>query len=334
MGKLTLNTRSSIPYMHNMLIWPNDTNEFNLNMYNLHTKTRLTKRGEFSFLLAYPKIKVSCCIVIKSENSLAIASANHKRILIHNLTTNKTSFLNGHSDGINCLKLLDHGHCLASGSYDETIRIWNLKNLKDNYTLCTCIGSVSCLEQLSNGWVVSAGGNFMEQMFYIWDLNERMCLGSIADHSSFVTCLKALPNFDDQNEAEDECLFANGSYDRTIKIWNSSSGDCLKVIDGHTGIVYGIEAAIINCQLIVISCSADRTIRIWKLKNKSEYHECTRILEGHTKEVKRVKLNVNRDDQLLSGSEDGHVKVWNVNTGECVESFSVDFPISGLEFCP
>ena len=173
----------------------------------------------------------------------------------------------------------------------------------------------------------------MEQMFYIWDLNERICLGSIVDHSSFVTCVRALPNYE-ADEEDEECLFANGSYDRTIKIWNSSSGVCLQIINGHTGVVYGIEAAIINSQLRVISCSADGTIRVWKLENKCELSECTRILEGHTNEVKRIRMNVNRDDQLLSGSEDGQVKVWNLNTGKCVESFDVDFAISGLEFCP
>lgn len=57
---------------------------------------------------------------------------------------------------------------------------------------------------------------------------------------------------------------ASGSKDRTIKIWNAKSGECIKTLKGHTLDVLCVAWSP-NGEIIA-SCSADETIKIWNAK--------------------------------------------------------------------
>ena len=58
----------------------------------------------------------------------------------------------------------------------------------------------------------------------------------------------------------------------------------------------------------VISCSFDRTIRIWCLTT----YTCVRTISGHTSPVHCLHF----DDKILaSGAEDGIIRVWNLALG-------------------
>lgn len=46
--------------------------------------------------------------------------------------------------------------------------------------------------------------------------------------------------------------------------------------------------------------------------------KCTKTLTGHTDSVKA--LVINHRNELVSGSCDGTIKIWNLETGECVET--------------
>ena len=65
------------------------------------------------------------------------------------------------------------------------------------------------------------------------------------------------------------------SEDKSIKIWDKATGDCIKTLLGHSDAVFSI--AILSNNRIV-SCSLDKSIRIWDV----ELGECIKILNGHT----------------------------------------------------
>ena len=55
---------------------------------------------------------------------------------------------------------------------------------------------------------------------------------------------------------------ASGSYDKTIRVWNFESGECLKVLKGHTGGVTSLCISPSNGYLC--SGSDDKSIIVWK----------------------------------------------------------------------
>ncbi len=53
---------------------------------------------------------------------------------------------------------------------------------------------------------------------------------------------------------------ASGSFDRTIKIWDTITGQEIKTLSGHTGYVYSLIS--LNDGTLA-STSFDKTIKIW-----------------------------------------------------------------------
>ena len=62
----------------------------------------------------------------------------------------------------------------------------------------------------------------------------------------------------------------------SIRIWEVHSGDCKKILNGHTGPVYSI-AKLSN--KLALSCSQDTTIKLWN----ADSGECWRTFVGHLK---------------------------------------------------
>ena len=73
--------------------------------------------------------------------------------------------------------------------------------------------------------------------------------------------------------SNDGLLFATCSADKTLKIWNSSTFDCVATLQGHTGYVTDFVFTYDNKH--IISVSHDESIRMWSL----ESWQCVKVVE-------------------------------------------------------
>jgi WD40 repeat protein len=67
-----------------------------------------------------------------------------------------------------------------------------------------------------------------------------------------------------------EGLFASGSADNTIKLWNTKSGECLRTLSGHGSRVWSVS---FDGDGLLASGSWDNMIKLWNTKTG----ECVRI---------------------------------------------------------
>lgn len=160
----------------------------------------------------------------------------------------------GHTDGIMCLQF-DHS-VLITGSYDTTVRVWDIETGK--------------------------------------------LLRILTGHARGVRALM----FDDSK-------LITGSMDRTIRIWNYRTGECVSVLRGHTD---GVLSLHFDSDLLA-SGSADNTIRVWNFREKSFM-----TLRGHTDWVNSVHIH-SPTHTLFSASDDTTVRMWDLNTRQCVRVF-------------
>jgi WD40 repeat protein len=132
-----------------------------------------------------------------------------------------------------------------------------------------------------------------------------------------------------------------GWPDKTLRVWNLDSGQCTKILEGHTKPVTSL--ALSADGRLAVSGSYDRTLRVWNLDSG----QCTKVLEGHTKRVTSLALSA--DGRLaVSGSEDNTLRVWNLDSGQCISRFAargleiivfqskrfvVGFSTGKVEFC-
>lgn len=204
--------------------------------------------------------------------------------------------LEGHSSIVQCIHQLKDGR-LISGSWDHTIRIWDmtqdppvaLKTLRGHRSY------ISCLLELSDGcilsgsydktikmWDVTQGDNpgigldwILNTVSYFWDPSARMCVQTMTGHSDYVWCMLQLA----------DGRIMSGSKDSSIKIWELGSGNCDKTLTGHQSIVQCI------LQLQdgrVVSGSNDHSIKVWDVI----LGVCLTTLSGHTDWVRCNFLQV------------------------------------------
>ena len=83
----------------------------------------------------------------------------------------------------------------------------------------------------------------------------------------------------------------------------------LRVLEGHTDIVYAVTSCNVEGRVLVLSGSADKTVRMWDPADGTELS----VLWGHLRDVKSVaSCNVEGRVLVLSGSWDHTVRLWDV----------------------
>ena len=77
-----------------------------------------------------------------------------------------------------------------------------------------------------------------------------------------------------------------------------------------------VNSLAISKEDLLISGSADLTIKVWNIKTG----QCLNELNGHTEWVS--SLAISKEGQLISGSGDLTIKVWDIETGKCLKTLS------------
>jgi WD40 repeat protein/uncharacterized caspase-like protein len=125
----------------------------------------------------------------------------------------------------------------------------------------------------------------------------------------------------------DGARVASGSADKTLKLWDASTGALLRTFKGHSKEVSSVAFSPDGIHLL--SGSWDNTLRVWDAASG----ELLRTFEGHPKEVSSVAFSPD-GRHLVSGSWDGTVKVWDAVTGELVRSLEHGGEVRSVAFSP
>ncbi|KAI9324791.1 quinon protein alcohol dehydrogenase-like superfamily [Zopfochytrium polystomum] len=129
-------------------------------------------------------------------------------------------------------------------------------------------------------------------------------LHSLEGHSNAVSCVAVTGG----------CIYS-GSKDGTIKEWDIESGKCLRTFVGHTRWVRSICVG--NGR--IFSGSWDDTVREWDLETGS----CVRVFDGaHDLGINAVLVD-EEANRLYSGADDRSIAVYNLNTGETIDTWHV-----------
>jgi len=103
------------------------------------------------------------------------------------------------------------------------------------------------------------------------------------------------------------CL-ATASYDKTARLWNSVTGQCEHVLEGHTAYVHCV--AFSPDGRSVVTGSHDRQTRVWNVRRGT----LEQTFRGHQSYVKAVDYSYD-GRFILTGSGDCTAMIWNVAEG-------------------
>ncbi|MBA2542565.1 MAG: protein kinase, partial [Deltaproteobacteria bacterium] len=251
---------------------------------------------------------------------------------VRDRTTGKSVALRGHRTQINHLEFSKDSKFVYTSSVDGTLRKWSADTGEATLLVNETTKPV-------RGFAVAADGRVAVQIGetskLISPLGTVMVLGTgpkwciakaefdnVRDRLLMRRCDHSLVMLDGDRLIElptgnyhvsriafsaDGTRIAAGMGDRTVRVWDASSGRVLRVLRGHSDLV--LDVAFSPDGMTLASASYDKTIRVWDLA--SERH---RVLRGHALSVNRVLW---RDlVHLVSASRDGTLRLWDVPATE------------------
>lgn len=136
------------------------------------------------------------------------------------------------------------------------------------------------------------------RIFFCW---QRCCSFFGSGHEGGVTSVDITP---------DGQFIVSGGEDKTVRVWNSTTRECLWTLKGHEDHVLCI--AVTSDGKYAVSGSRDKTVRLWELSTG----KCLRILRGHTDWVNVVAVTPD-GRRAVSGSRDKTFRQWEIPTGKC-----------------
>jgi WD40 repeat protein len=219
--------------------------------------------------------------------------------LFKNITKYQEGLLNGHTGCVLSITLLQDNK-IATGSDDNSIKIWDLLTRDCIKTFIGHFESVNCIAFLGNNKIASGSE---DDTIKIWDIITGICLQTLTGHSSSIFHIIFLSNN----------MIASASLDKSIKIWDINTGDCLRTMIGHSSQVLCL--VLINDYKIA-SAGFDGSIKIWDINTG----DCLRTMEGHSSQV--LCLALINDCKIASGSEDLSIKIFDINTGNCLKTMT------------
>ncbi|KAI9345668.1 hypothetical protein BDR26DRAFT_142639 [Obelidium mucronatum] len=157
--------------------------------------------------------------------------------------------LTGHSNSVRAIA--GHGRVLVSGSYDHTVRVWDLINGDCVYTFRghrEKVYSVGYSHELSR-----AVSGSLDATVKVWCIQTGVLLHNLEGHTSLVGLLELSPEY-----------LVSAAADQSLRIWAPGSGHCLAHLHGHT--------AAITCfhhdpKLNRIVSGSDGGVKLWELSS-------------------------------------------------------------------
>ncbi|NER19840.1 MAG: protein kinase [Symploca sp. SIO1C2] len=211
--------------------------------------------------------------------------------------------LKGHLSSVFSVAISPDGKHLASGSFDNTIKLWDLETGKLLRTLTGHYEPVLTLAFSPNSEILVSGS--VDDQIKLWDLATGSVKLTITDDLDAVVSLAIAISPDGQ-------LLATGGDHQKLKIWQLSTGKLLNTLSHSRGI--NTVAFTPDGQMLA-SGSSDNTVKLWQLSSG----ELLNTLVGHARDVNSVAISP--DGQLLaSGSSDNTIKLWNIGRGKLLKT--------------
>jgi tricorn protease-like protein len=209
--------------------------------------------------------------------------------------------LEGHTAKVWDVQFSPDGKTLASGSVDDTVRLWGVHPAGLVRTMEGHPFPILKIVYTPNGSTLFTGST--DGIVRAWDVASGELINTLSGHTGWITAL-AISN--------DAKWLASSAEDSTIRLWRLPSASAVQIIDeGMTGV---------NCVAFSPDSSAiawgevDGTLRArtitgdWLYTVKSSYQSVT-------------SLTFSEDGKMLiTGYRDGFIRVWNAKDGTSIQT--------------
>ncbi|KAI0418386.1 nuclear distribution protein pac-1a [Xylaria grammica] len=183
--------------------------------------------------------------------------------------------LESHRSTINCIAFHPVFSSLATGSDDDTIKIWDWETGDLERTIKGHTRAVLGVEYggpRGNTLLASCSSDLTIKL---WDpADEYKNIRTLAGHDHTVSALRFIPGAAN--------LLVSASRDQTLRIWDVTTGFCLRTLTGHTGWVRDVFPS--SDGRYLLSAGDDATARLWDISSPAQTESKLAML-GHEHHV-------------------------------------------------
>jgi len=259
--------------------------------------------------------------------------------------------IRGHEGAVRSLGFTtDDYRYLISGSDDGTIRKWfwlGFRGVECAQILPTKGPGINAIAVTPDNLRVASG--YQDGTITVWNFKIPYYFHNFNRHYWTITGITVTP---------DRTRAITCSTDDTLKVWDLQTGQCLQTLGCPLEVIHFLhdtpitimsqiwDVAVTPNGKYAVAGSSDGTVKVWDLQTRN----CIRILKGHSLPEDiltsdpvsshggpRVEvIAVTSDSQrVISGSEDHTVKLWDIETGECLLTLDgYDRPVWALAVTP
>ncbi|MBV6457599.1 MAG: hypothetical protein HONBIEJF_00713 [Fimbriimonadaceae bacterium] len=290
---------------------------------------------------SFPGVGTTYTIALSPGGAFLAAAGSDAQVRVWNAATKAlVATLSTHTAAVR--SLVFSGQFLASASDDRTAYIWNTANWTLHEMLTDSSGPVRALAFSPDGTMLCMGST--RRVWSLWATPAFEHMRSFYGHPTWVA---------DVATSADNTMFASSSGGGKVILWNMGTGLPIRTLVGHQGTVHTVSIS--RDSGLIASGGDDSRVIVWnpfdggiirlhshpnlvlatdfgpnRMLGTGCYDKLVRIydelsgeivrtLSGHSGAVRAVQFSPT-GEILASGSADGTIRLWNVQSGALMKT--------------
>src|SRR6185369_14275678 len=221
-----------------------------------------------------------------------------------------------HRSMVHSLAFSPDGSLLASGAHRE-VKIWRRPKDAQKFRLMPVARKeVLAVAASPDGKWMATGGD--DGRIKIWNVANGKLAKNLTGHQGAIRSLKF---------SGDNALLVSAAADKALRVWGVPAGKPLAQARSDSSIN---AVTWLDDSVRIASGGADKQVLIWRFDAGKPELALVKELTGHEGPVTALDNISSADAQIISGSEDGSVRLWNVETGKVIREIKLGGPVAAL----
>mmetsp|Transcript_91771 Transcript_91771/g.137439 ORF Transcript_91771/g.137439 Transcript_91771/m.137439 type:complete len:317 (-) Transcript_91771:165-1115(-) len=255
------------------------------------------------------------------QSNLVVSSSRDKKLMIWELTPDgegtyhvgyARKLLSGHSEPVSCVVLSSDGQFALSGSWDKTMRLWDLNT---GATVRTFQGHTKDVNSVAfsgdNRQIVSGS---RDRTIKLWNTLAECKYTMTEDmHTDWVSCVVFSPS-------AKMPLIVSAGWDKLVKVWSLSNCKLRTNLKGHSGYLNTVTVSPDGS--LCASGGKDGTAILWDLTEGKRLYS---LDAGDV--IHSLVFSPNR--YWLCAATTQSIKIWDLESKRMVDEIKLDLPPVG-----